>query len=110
LAWREQAVFLLPTPVFRRRVLGIRFADPARARANWGDTDHTRAFANRLARDKLWDAELRRQAAEADLPVLAVDGAHDAAELADDLALRFRLIGISTATAPDSPTWPNGRS
>ncbi|SHH06281.1 hypothetical protein [Streptoalloteichus hindustanus] len=92
LTWREQAVFVLPTPEFRRRVLGIRFADPDRARVNWGDGDHTRAFANRLARDELWDAELRRQAAAADLPVLAVDGTRDAAELADDLARRFRLV------------------
>ncbi|WP_253766871.1 nucleoside/nucleotide kinase family protein [Goodfellowiella coeruleoviolacea] len=92
LSWRGQAVFLLPTPEFRRRALGIRFADPARARANWGDGDHTRALANRLGRDELWDAELRRQAAAVDLPVLVVDGARDAGALADDLARRFRLV------------------
>ncbi|MEV0081871.1 hypothetical protein [Saccharopolyspora sp. NPDC050642] len=92
LTWQEQAVFLLPTPEFRHRVLSVRFADPGRARANWGDSDHARAFANRLARDELWDAELRRQAAEADLPVLAVDGTRDATDLADELAQRFRLI------------------
>jgi hypothetical protein len=53
-------VFLLPTKEFRREALGTRFADPDRARATWGDGDHVRAFANRLARDELWDAELRR--------------------------------------------------
>jgi len=99
---REQAVFLLPTPEFRRRVLGIRYADPARARANWGDGDHARAFANRLARDELWDAELRRQAGEADLPVLAVDGARNAADLADELVQHFRLIDERRGQRPGS--------
>jgi hypothetical protein len=40
-----------------------------------------------MARDELWDAEVRRQAADLGLPVLAVDGSRDL----DDLATRFRL-------------------
>lgn len=36
LTWPEQAAFLLPTPQLRDRALGARFADAARARANWG--------------------------------------------------------------------------
>ncbi len=91
LSWPEQAVFLLPTKEFRREALGTRFADPDRARATWGDGDHDRAFANRLARDDLWDAELRRQAVEMGLPMIAVDGSRSADALADDLAKRFRL-------------------
>ncbi|MFI7641538.1 hypothetical protein [Nonomuraea sp. NPDC049400] len=91
LTWREQAVFLLPTPEFRRHALGTRFADPARARANWGDSDHAQAMANRLGRDELWDAEIRRQAAKHDLPVVDVDGSQDVAESAGDLAARFLL-------------------
>jgi hypothetical protein len=98
LTWREQAVFLLPTPEFRRRALGARYSNPARARATWGNTDHTRAFANRLARDELWDAELRRQADALDLPIMHIDGSEDANDLAESLAQRFRLTGPATSS------------
>ncbi|MER7455687.1 hypothetical protein [Micromonospora sp. NPDC126480] len=91
LTWPEQAAFLLPTPQFRDRALRARFADTARARANWGDSDHSEALALRLARDELWDVEVRRQAAELHLPVVAIDGSRDVADLVDDLAARFRL-------------------
>ncbi|QLQ37301.1 hypothetical protein [Micromonospora robiginosa] len=91
LTWPEQAVFLLPTPTFRDRALRARFADPARARANWGDGDHREALALRLGRDELWDAEIRRRAAVSRLPVVTVDGSRDVRDLADDLAARFRL-------------------
>ncbi|MGP3962775.1 hypothetical protein ACTWPT_42960 [Nonomuraea sp. 3N208] len=91
LTWREQAVFLLPTPEFRRHTLGTRFADPARARANWGNSDHAEAMVKRLARDELWDEEVRRQALKQDLPVLDVDGSQDVAELAGELAAMFLL-------------------
>ncbi|MFD0783246.1 hypothetical protein ACFQZ8_04835 [Micromonospora azadirachtae] len=91
LAWPEQAAFLLPTPQFRDRALRARFADAARARANWGDSDHSDALALRLARDELWDAEVRRQAVELQLPVISIDGSRDVLDLVDDLAARFRL-------------------
>ncbi|HEY4457630.1 MAG TPA: hypothetical protein VGN81_25175 [Pseudonocardiaceae bacterium] len=91
LSWPEQAVFLLPTPEFRRIALTERFADSDRARATWGDTDHARALAIRLARDDLWDAEMRRQAVETGAQILLVDGSRSAEELADDVAERFRL-------------------
>lgn len=91
----EQAVFLLPSPEFRARALGTRFADPARARANWGDGDHAAALAKRLARDRLWDEEVRRQARELGLPVLPVDGSRSVAELAAELAAMFRLDQIT---------------
>jgi hypothetical protein len=68
LEWPEQAVFLLPTPEFRRRALSARFVDPDRARANWGTADTQVALANRLARDDLLDAETREQATELGLP------------------------------------------
>jgi hypothetical protein len=91
LMWPEQAAFLLPAPQCRDRAVRARFADAARARANWGDGDHREALALRLARDDLWDAEVRRQAVALDLPVMAVDGSRDVADLVDDLAVRFRL-------------------
>jgi hypothetical protein len=86
----------LPTKDFRWQALTSRFSDPDRARATWGDGDHARALGNRLARDELWDAELRRQATEMGLPVIVVDGSRAAEALADDLADRFRL-GLSAS-------------
>ncbi|NBE81103.1 nucleoside/nucleotide kinase family protein [Micromonospora rubida] len=91
LIWPQQAAFLLPTPQFRERALRARFADVQRARMNWGDSDHGKALARRLARDELWDAEVRREAVELHLPVVTIDGSRDASDLADDLAARFRL-------------------
>jgi hypothetical protein len=91
LSFREQAVFLLPTADFRSRILTLRYSDPDRAHANWGNTDHAHALAQRLARDNLWDAEIRRQAAPLGLPIRTVDGTRTIDSLASDLATEFRL-------------------
>ncbi|MFC5831163.1 hypothetical protein [Nonomuraea insulae] len=91
LGWPEQAAFLLPTSEFRRRALGDRYADPERARANWGNADHVAALTQRMARDELWDEEVRRQALECGLAVVRVDGSRGVEELAGELAGRFRL-------------------
>jgi hypothetical protein len=91
LGWRGQAVFLLPAAQFREQGLRRRYADPARARANWGDADPQPFITARLARDELWDAEVRRQAREADLPVLPIDGTRSPDDVADELARQFRL-------------------
>ncbi|GAB3068987.1 hypothetical protein [Micromonospora schwarzwaldensis] len=63
------------------------FAGPVRTRAGWGASDHDEALTLRLARDELWDAEIRRQAVASGLPVVTVDGSRDVR----DLAARFRL-------------------
>jgi hypothetical protein len=91
LRWPEQAVFLLPTDEFRRQVLTRRYADPDRARANWGTGDHRQALEVRLARDHYWDQEIRAEAVEFGLPVVDIDGSASPDEIADDLAARFRL-------------------
>jgi hypothetical protein len=91
LSWREQAVFLLPTPEFRHHRLTARYSDKDRANANWGDADHTQALTNRLARDELWDAELRLQATETNLPLLTIDGERTPEDLAAELATMFRI-------------------
>jgi hypothetical protein len=96
LTWPGQAIFLVATLAFRQQALRDRYADPARARANWGDADPQPFITARLARDELWDAEVRRQAQDAGLPVLWVDGTRSAIGLASELAHRFRL-----APAPD---------
>lgn len=70
-------------------MLSARYADPARARANWDDADPAVMLERRLARDLLWDAEIRRQAETLGLPVIEVDGREDAAALAGRLADAF---------------------
>ncbi|MGP3967152.1 hypothetical protein [Streptomyces sp. 6N223] len=87
----EYAVFLLPTPDFRREALTRRYADPGRARANWGDADPAEMLRRRLARDELWDAEVRRQAREESLSVIDVDGHTSPEALAARLAAAFAL-------------------
>jgi hypothetical protein len=91
LTWPEQAVFLLPTPEFRRWALTERYADLDRARANWGNVDFREALEIRLARDRYWDEETRDQAAELGLPVIDIDGTIPPEGIADDLATRFRF-------------------
>lgn len=92
LSWPRQAVFLVPTPAFRRAALSRRYADPQRARANWGDLDPAEVLEARLARDALWDAEVTEQADALGLTLLTIDGSTTPAALADELAARFGLI------------------
>lgn len=98
LTWTGQAVFLVPTPEFRRMALTQRYADPDRARANWGDLDPATLLEARLARDALWDAEVVRQSQQSGLLLLAVDGTRSVDDLVDDLAERFRLDDTSNST------------
>jgi hypothetical protein len=86
-----QAVFLLPTSRFRRDALAARYADPARARANWGDHDPETMLVKRLARDALWDDEVRGQADRHGLDTIVIDGSIPAADLASRLAGSFWL-------------------
>ena len=88
---RSHAVFLLPTPDFRREVLTARYADPARARAAWGDLDPDATLAKRLSRDALWDQEVRMQAERIGLRTVEIDGTEPVTVLADRLAEFFRL-------------------
>lgn len=87
LSWPRQALFLVPTPEFRRAALSARYADPARARADWGELDPTTVLEARLARDALWDFEIVHQVRELDLPLLVVGGDRSV----DDLVARFRF-------------------
>ncbi|MFJ8039571.1 hypothetical protein ACIRBX_03525 [Kitasatospora sp. NPDC096147] len=89
LADPAQAVCLVPTPAFREAALRARYADPARARANWGDHDPAEMLARRLERDLLWDEQVRLRAARAGLTVRTVDGSVGPAALAEELAAGF---------------------
>ncbi|MFH8407560.1 hypothetical protein ACH4FX_22620 [Streptomyces sp. NPDC018019] len=87
----DQAVFLLPTPEFRMAALRARRSVPVRSLVSWGGRAPEATLAKRLARDELWDAEVRRQAAVHGNPVITMDGARPATDLADEVAARFRL-------------------
>lgn len=87
----EHAVFLLPTSQFRRRQLTERYADPARAKANWGNSDHQKALEIRLARDHYWDQETRTEAAKLGLTVIDIDGTTPPTTIANELTTRFNL-------------------
>ncbi|MGI5286263.1 hypothetical protein ACQEVF_23395 [Nonomuraea polychroma] len=73
------------------QALAARYADPARARANWGDHDPETMLVKRLARDALWDDEVRRQADRHGLDTIVIDGSIPVADLASRLAARFWL-------------------
>jgi hypothetical protein len=86
-----QAAFLVPTPEFRSNALARRYADPRRARANWGDLDPGEVLNKRLRRDALWDAELTEQADEFGLPLITIDGSRPPEAIVDQLAEQFQL-------------------
>jgi len=73
----RQAVWLLPTPEFRRTAFesrGSTWTIPAKT------SDPQRALANLLARDQLFTEQLRVQARAAGLQTVDVDGSTDVAE------------------------------
>jgi hypothetical protein len=79
----EQAVWLLPTPVFRRTAL-------CRRGSLWSiagrTSDPETALANLLARDALYTEEVKRQAAALQLPIIEVNGSASVDELATRVA------------------------
>lgn len=73
----RQAVWLLPTPEFRRTAFesrGSTWTIPAKT------SDPQRALTNLLARDQLFTEQLRAQARAAGLQTVEVDGSTDVAE------------------------------
>ncbi|MFC4062358.1 hypothetical protein ACFOWE_29005 [Planomonospora corallina] len=91
LAGLHQAVFLLPSAEFRRRVLAMRYADPSRARATWGSHGPEEMLAKRLTRDALWDEEVHRRAAAYGLRTIPVDGTRSVESLVTEVATHLRL-------------------
>lgn len=72
LAERSAALWLIPTPTFRR----VAFARRGTLWEIAGKTSHPeRALANLLARDALFTDEVTREATELGFPILRVDGA-----------------------------------
>jgi len=83
---RSRAIFLLPTPEFR---------DWALAQRGWvapeGTSDPVRARANRLARDAMLTEHVRERALALGFATIDVDGTRTLADVAADVASRFRL-------------------
>jgi hypothetical protein len=83
LARRDQAVWLLPTPDFRRRAFETRGSTWTIA----GKTSNPeRALANLLERDRLFTERLRRELADLDLTKIEVDGSLTVDELVGQVA------------------------
>ncbi len=86
---QERAVWLLPTPGFRRRAFGERGGEGDVAGRT---SDPPRALENLLARDALFTEVLARQLAQlAPTAVLTVDGGRSLDVLVDDVGVRFGL-------------------
>jgi hypothetical protein len=86
----NHAVWLIPTPEFRRAA----FAARDRSEAFWmRTTDPGRAMANLLARDEIFTNELAADAASGGMRTLAVDGSRS---LEATVATIARQFGLST--------------
>jgi hypothetical protein len=89
LAQSEQAMWLIPTPEFRRAAM-------TRRGSLWSiagrTSDPEKALANLLARDALYTEEVLRQATDLRLPTIMVDGSASV----EELTMRVKLsLGIT---------------
>jgi 2-phosphoglycerate kinase len=90
LTHRRQAVWLLPTPDFRRAAFesrGSTWAIPNRT------SDPERALTNLLARDRLFTEMVRREAESLDLQIVDVDGHLTVDELVREVGEALDLRG-----------------
>src|SRR2546423_13106001 len=94
LSGTRQAVWLIPTPEFRRAAFDGRGSTWDIPRKT---SDPDRAFANLLERDRLFTNELSREATALDLPVIRVDFGLSV----DDLAARVaEALGLARTVQP----------
>lgn len=85
----QHAVWLLPTPGFRRTA----FARRGPEEAFWLRTsDPPRALANLLERDRIFTDAVASDAARHHLATLVVDGGRSIDEQVEDIAVRFGLL------------------
>jgi len=94
---QRDAVWLLPTPGFRRRAFdrrGSTWTIPAQT------SDPRRALANLLERDRLFTEELRAEAGMLGLETIEVDGAETAAEVARRVEQSLGLTNGPTGGGP----------
>ncbi|TNM68626.1 hypothetical protein FHN55_06625 [Streptomyces sp. NP160] len=90
LAEPSHALWLLPTPAFRRRAFAERGSLDDVA---WRTSDPPRALANLLARDALFTDRLRGQCADLRLPVLEVSGSLSVEALAGRVGAALWIAG-----------------
>ena len=85
----RHAVWLTPTPQFRRTALTRRSS----REAFWLRTsDPQRALANLLERDRIFTAAVAADAARNGLATLPIDGSTSIEEQVDDVAARFAMV------------------
>jgi 2-phosphoglycerate kinase len=103
LADPRRAVWLLPTPDFRRAVFEARGPE-------WGflakTSDPAKALRNLLERDRLFTARLREETRRLELPAIEIDAATAEEELTRRVAEAFGLRG---GRGRDEPTGRTGR-
>jgi hypothetical protein len=85
-----QAVWLIPTPEFRRAAFDARGSTWDIPRKT---SDPDRALANLLERDRLFTDALLREATALDLPVIRIDFGVSVDDLADRVA---EVLGLAT--------------
>jgi hypothetical protein len=83
LSGQGQAVWLIPTPEFRRAAFDGRGSTWNIPRKT---SDPDRALANLLERDRLFTSELLREATALDLPIIRVDLGLNVDDVADRVA------------------------
>jgi hypothetical protein len=85
----QHAVWLIPTPSFRRTA----FAHRSTHEAFWLRTsDPQRALANLLERDRIFTEAVASDAARNRLATLVIDGSRSIEEQVDDIGTRFGLL------------------
>ncbi len=94
LAERRRAVWLLPTPGFRRAAFDSRGTTWDIARRT---SDPVRALDNRLARDGMFTERLRAEVDRLGLPAVEVGAGTGAGGLAERVA---RMLGLAGTTPP----------
>jgi hypothetical protein len=94
----DQAVWLIPTPEFRRAALASRGSTWSIAGRT---SDPETALANLLARDALYTEEIFRQAAALQLTTIEVNGSASINELARQVA---QCLGLPFARSAHVPT------
>jgi hypothetical protein len=91
---REQAIFLVPTELFRQSQLDA--LERAQRLSTSGLREPARAQRNRVERDRLLAADVVARATVLGLPLLEMDGSENAVEIAGRVEKQFR---------PFLPTW-----
>jgi 2-phosphoglycerate kinase len=103
LSSRQQAVWLVPTPEFRRAAF---MARGSLYRIAGRTSDPDQALANLLARDEMFTDQVMAEARELDLPVIEIDVGEETPRTVERVAV---VLGLDPPPASAPPHAPAGR-